>query len=229
MGVKHELLYYKLTNQTRQFVTSQSRWENRMKNLNKIMKDIDKKVCKMAGKQIDSDFKTEMKMYEKYNIETTAKQLFDTFRSKYYWKDWFVIAYSGKLTGIHDHEVYHCNGNSQFIVRTGSGDGKTVLMVYVDKASGSSLTKNEVKDVLRKRISRYHTSYPYLLTDIKHNIKFCSITKGILVIRRERSAYKYYGDERIVAKFQYQHSLLFAVGSYGIPSDTTDTNTGKCL
>ena len=87
MGVKHEFLYYKLTNQTRQFVTSQSRWENRMNNLNKIMKDIDKQVWRMAGKQIDSEFKTEMKKYEKDDIDTTAKHLYDFFKSKYYWKD----------------------------------------------------------------------------------------------------------------------------------------------
>lgn len=237
MGIKHEALYYKLKNDTIQIEVLETRWESRMDNLQKIMKDIDNQIVSNANNQMETDFDNEIANFKNNGNSDMATNLYNWFKEKYYWQDWLILVYSSSVKGYDNHAYSYCGSNTVFRKRLGGGVDKTIYMFHVNKASGSWMSKGMAKNRLARGkytktgycyrgTGRYRQRYEcqVAITDlskpideVKPDLKVCGVTKGIVILKKTKS-YGIAGDDRIKAHSNQQFFNAFAVGPYGSSS-----------
>jgi len=232
MGVKHESLKYALQGDPTQIDILNSRWESRMDTLQQTMKDIDNQLVNDANNRMELDFEEEIPNLKDNNKTIMAGNLYDWFSAKFYWQDWLVLVYSKDVKGKDNHAYVNCKSQTVFRKRH-SGSGKTVYLFHIDKARGSWMTKamatNELKgrryswtETCRSGRRRYTctktaSDLTKIVDAIRPDVKVCSITKGVVILRKTKS-YGIHGDGRILSHYSQAYFNVFAVGMYGASS-----------
>ena len=255
MAIKHEALYYRLTDNTEQIAVLEDRWGSRMDNLQKVMKDVDDEIVNGANAQMETDFDENVVALKNGDNQVMAENLYTFFSEKYYWQDWVVLLYSKSVAGFDNHAYNYCDDNTVFRKRLGSGVDKTIYMFHIDKASGSWMTKTQAKNILKTGPFTYKstcyknvngrnsgsTSYSCnkpqedlakTIDAVKSDLKMCSITKGVVILKKNKG----YGispkvANRIRGHFVKSEFNAFVIGPFGSssPQESVDGVSSKCL
>ena len=148
MAIKHDILYHKLINEPGQVEIREEKWAKNLDTLQTYMVNIDKQIVNNAANQIETDFYSEIVNERDKDEQRMANNLYDWFSAKYYWKEWMVLVVE-KVSGWSNHAYKYCRGHTVFELRYSKAYDKTILMVHVDKASGTYLTEDEAIRSLR--------------------------------------------------------------------------------
>ena len=126
-GVEIELAYYMLKGDNHTYNARLSAWEQNVIKVVDKMLNYDQKVANEWKDQSGKDLDSKLAQWDGWSQSGFADNLRKFLKDKYYWRDWFVIAYD-PIKGSDVHWVKWCGGHHRF-----RSHGRNVVVASVDE------------------------------------------------------------------------------------------------
>ena len=127
-GIEVELAHLTFEKQYHNRTVAESYWDKKMNQLEYNNQKYDQIIAGRWNKQYGKDIDSKLRQWNTLSQSSFADRLYDFLKDKYFWRDWYVTAYS--VLGGSDNYNKVCDGTG--IVRYNS-HGRNLVVVSVEQ------------------------------------------------------------------------------------------------